>query len=74
MRANPHGKEEVMSKVWRVTFDLIVSDNWIDDGFTLTPQVLKTILQDGILQYAYDSEKTVENAHIRALNTERPQL
>jgi hypothetical protein len=46
---------------WRVQFDLIVSGGWIEDGFDLTPDLVRDIVQDGILQYAHDFEKEVEN-------------
>lgn len=53
-----------MAQTWHIQFDLIAADGWLDDGFTLTPAVLKAILQEAILQHAYDDEKRVMNVRI----------
>ena len=53
-----------MSKVWHIQFDLLVSDDWVNDGFSLTKEVLTQIIQNGILLYAYDDEKVVRNLSI----------
>jgi hypothetical protein len=49
------------TKRWRVQFDLVVSGGWIEDGFDLTPALVKEVVQEGILQYARDFEKEVKN-------------
>jgi hypothetical protein len=54
-----------MAKTWHVSFDLTVSATWIDDGFDLTPELLKEVFQDGILDYAYDEEKKLEHIRIK---------
>jgi hypothetical protein len=56
-----------MSKTWKVSFQLTVSHNWIDDGFDLTPEILKEVIHDGILDYAYDEEKEVRRIVIRVV-------
>jgi hypothetical protein len=53
-----------MPKTWHVTFDLTVADAWIEDGFELEPRFVEEIVQEGILQYAYDYEKAVTNIKV----------
>ena len=60
-----------MAKTWHVQFDLTVTDNWIDDGFALTPTLLKEVIQEGILDWAYDHEKKVE--HVTVVDTSVPK-
>src|SRR5215471_7323850 len=53
-----------MAKTWHVSFDLTVTDNWIDDGFDFTHELLTEVIQSGILDYAYEAEKKVERVVI----------
>jgi hypothetical protein len=53
-----------VSKVWHIQFDLVVTDEWINDGFTLTPEILTQVIQNGILYNAYDEEKRITNVSI----------
>jgi hypothetical protein len=47
-----------MSK-YTVSFKLEIADEWVDDGFELTLSLLKEIIEDNILPYAYTYEKHV---------------
>jgi hypothetical protein len=54
-----------MSKTWKIAFCLTIDATWIEDGFDMTPALLREIIHDGILDYAYDEEKRVTNIVIR---------
>jgi hypothetical protein len=58
-----------MSKTWKVSFCLTVDASWIEDGFDLTPALLEEVIQDGILDYAYDEEKRLTDMVIREVPT-----
>jgi hypothetical protein len=56
-------------KTWKVSFCLTVDVSWIDEGFDLTPALLKEVIQDGIVDYAYYGEKRVTDIVIREVQT-----
>lgn len=60
-----------MATQYNVSFTLTVADAWMQDGFALTPALLKDLVQQGILEYAHDHEKTIESISIESEHVDR---
>lgn len=59
-------------KTWKVTLELSVSDNWLEDGFDLTEEERKEqiteFFEEQLLPYSYTNEVIVNKLEVNEIN------